>query len=195
MRRTRTAGVVLLALAVAGTVAACADDDPGAATLAELQASAGATPGLSAEERAKQDEIDEAEGVLAEFRELESAVANDGYADWAQLSMDYWGADLAEAYGPWYREMAEKGWYTTGEAEQVSLETTDYDARDDGFHEVEFTTCLDTSGLRMHDKDGSEMPLPNDTAERYVNVYTLEHQGQEGSWRVTDSAARMDESC
>lgn len=194
MTRTRTAGVALLAaLAVAGGLAACADDDAGAASLAELQASAG--PSLGAEEQEKQQSVSEAEGVLEDFRALEATVANDGYGDWAQLSMDYWGGELAEAYGPWYRDMAEKGRYTTGAAEQVSSEVTDYSARAAGNERVEFTTCLDTSGLRMHQKDGSEIPLPNDTAERFVNVYTLEHQGTEGTWRVTDSTARMEESC
>ncbi|MFF2451501.1 hypothetical protein [Isoptericola sp. NPDC058082] len=195
MRRTGTAGVVLLALTVAGSVSACTDDDAGAATLAELQASASAGPGLDPEEQAEQKAIDDATGVLDDFRALEAEVANDGYGGWTRLTMDYWGGELAEAYAPWYRDMAEKGWYTTGAAEMVDSEVTGYTARGAGYEKIEFTTCLDTSGLRMHEKDGTEVPLPNDTAERYVNVYELEHQGKDGAWRVTDSTGQMERSC
>lgn len=193
MRKTRTAGAVLLALAVAGSVAACAADDDGAATLAELQASAGASPGLSAEEQEKQKVIDEAETFLAEFRQAEADAGNDGFTAWPTLANEYWGTELAQGLVPAYQEMAKKGQYTTGAQKLVSSEVTDYVAKEPGYEQVEFTSCLDTSTLHLHQKDGSEVPLPND-GERSVVVQRLELQGKENSWRVIESTPQ-DGSC
>lgn len=193
MRRTRAAGVALLALAVAGSVAACSDDDAGAATLAELQASASAGPSLSAEEREKQRVIAEAEDFLAEFRQAEADAGNDGFSGWPTLANEYWGSELAQGLVPAYQEMAGKGQYTTGAPELVSSEVTDYVAEEPGHEQVEVASCLDTSSLHLHAKDGSEIPLPVD-AERSVVVHRLEHQGEGNSWRVTASTPQ-DEPC
>jgi len=194
MTRTRTAGVALLAaLAVAGGLAACADDDAGAASLAELQASASASPSLSDDEQEKQQVIEEAEEFLAEFRQVEADAGNDGFTRWPTLANEYWGSELAQGMVPAYQEMAGKGQYTTGAPELVSSEVTDYVAAEAGHEQVEIASCLDTSSLHMHKKDGSEIPLPVD-AERSAVVHRLEHQGEENSWRVIESTPQ-DGSC
>ncbi|MEU2201473.1 hypothetical protein [Isoptericola sp. NPDC019482] len=193
MRRTRTAGVALLALAVAGSAAACADDDAGAATLARLQASASASPSLSDEEQEKQRVVEEAEEFLAEFQQAEVDAGNDGFTGWPTLANEYWSSALAEGFVPVYQEAAAKGQYTTGASELESSEVTDYVAEEPGHEQVAFTSCLDTSSLHLHQKDGSEIPLPNER-ERSVVVHRLVHQGEGNSWRVTESTPQ-DGSC
>ncbi|MEL7976931.1 hypothetical protein AAG589_13795 [Isoptericola sp. F-RaC21] len=197
MTRTRTAGVALLALAVAGGLAACSTNDAAERpSLEELQASASASPSpsLSAEEQEKQQVIEEAEDFLAEMRQAEVDSMQSGFTGWPRLVNEYWGSDLAQAVVPMFQKMSAKKRFTTGEPELVSSEVTDYVAEDAGYEQVEFTTCLDRSSLKLHEKDGKVLPNPDDLDDRYVNVYRLEHQGEGKSWRVTESDPQ-EESC
>ncbi|GAA1990762.1 hypothetical protein GCM10009718_30600 [Isoptericola halotolerans] len=194
MTTARRLVAAAVTLTVAGALAACGTDEPALTSLAEQQASASPSPSLTEEESTKQERIAEAEAVLAEYRGLEFEVAQGGYGNWALLA-PYWGAELADSVAGTYREFSERGLYTTGEAELVSSEVTAYDGERVGYEDVEVTACLNTSGLRIFEEDGTELDLPNDTLEQYVNVYRLSHTGPDGRWQVLESTARTDREC
>lgn len=194
MTTARRLAAAAVTLVVVGSLAACGTGEPELPTLAEQQASASPSESLSEEEAVEQATIAEAEAVLAEYRELEFEVAQGGYENWALLA-PYWGGELADSVAGTYREFAEQGLSTTGEAELVSSEVTAYDGARVGYEDVELTACVNTSNLRMFEEDGTEVDLPNDTPEQYVTVYRLSHTGPDGRWQVAESTAHTDKEC
>ncbi|MEL7975756.1 hypothetical protein AAG589_07810 [Isoptericola sp. F-RaC21] len=181
-----------------GALTACSHGDPQRSVTPAASANESSSPSpaksVDPAEQLKQDNIDDAKATLIDYYETGSEVANNSYEDWDRLQ-EYWGnPDVATPLASLYESEKQAGNYTKGATKVISMNVTDYvdDPTDSGAEKVSIRACVDTTGTTAFNKDGSRS---EGGVDRYVNVYTMQHQGVDGPWRISKDEPDMTRTC
>ncbi|WP_285100520.1 hypothetical protein [Promicromonospora sp. MEB111] len=183
---------------VQGAIPGPGSSSPSASASASPSATPAPEPSASptTPEQIKAKNIADAKARLTEYYETTAQVANNGYKDWADKLLPFWGnPDIWGPTGDAFEQLASEGRYTTGSAEVVSSEVTDYKPNENGFESVALTACVDFSRVKNFDKNGDLIARQAGAPSRYIFSYLIRHQGPETAWTVNTETPHPEKAC
>ncbi|MFI2361428.1 hypothetical protein [Promicromonospora sp. NPDC019610] len=183
---------------VQGAIPGPGSSSPSASASASPSASPAPEPSASptTPEQIKAKNIADAKARLVKYYETTAQVANNGYTDWADKLLPFWGnPDIWGPTGDAFEQLATEGRYTTGSAEVVKSEVTDYKPNDNGFESVSLEACVDFSDVKNFDKGGNVIARQAGAPSRYMFSYLIRHQGPDTAWTVNTETPHPEKAC
>jgi hypothetical protein len=155
-----------------------------------------ASPKPTTPAQIKAKNIADAKARLVEYYETTATVANDGYKDWESKLLAFWGnPDIWGPTGEAFEQLATEGRYTTGAAEVVTLDVTQYQPNKNHFESVEIEACVDFSDVTNFDKSGDQIERKEGAPSRYVFSYLIRHQGPNTAWTINVETPHPERAC
>lgn len=159
-------------------------------------ASPSASPSPTTPEQIKQKNIADAKARLVEYYEATARVANNGYSNWEDHLLPFWGnPDIWGPAGEAYQRLADEGRYTTGAARVVESDVTGYKPNANGFESVELQACVDFSGVDNFDESGDRIERQAGAPSRYRFTYLIRHQGPGTAWTINTETPHPEQAC
>lgn len=181
----RTPLIPALAAAAAGLLllSGCTDDGSTPAPEETTQPTATADPAQEAQNAA----FEAIECMHASFDE----VAENGWEDMSP-HRECAAAEPVSAQEHFGEQYRASGQFGTGETVITELQATEVDPE---AQRVEATACVDTTGKKLHNSDGSEVELNPQIPLKAIKSYVVEYDEVQGRWMVTEYDSGGDEPC
>ncbi|WP_344401466.1 hypothetical protein [Promicromonospora sukumoe] len=144
----------------------------------------------------KAQNIADAKARLVKYYETTAQVANNGYGDWADRLLPFWGnPDIWGPTGDAFEQLANEGRYTTGAAEVVSSEVTEYKPNENGFESVALEACINFDAVKNFDANGDPIARQEGAPSRYMFSYLIRHQGPDTAWTINTETPQPEKAC
>lgn len=187
---------------VQGAMPGPGSSSPSASVSASRSPSASPSPTAASKpkpttpEQIKAKNIADAKARLVEYYETTASVANNGYRDWRQTLVPFWGSfEIRDAMSVGYTQSVKDRIYTTGAAQVESARSMSYTPSDNGFEEVAFEVCVDFSDVRTFDNTGEEIARASGAPTRYRLDYLMRHEGPGGLWTIEEEERHVGRAC
>ncbi|MGW2092382.1 hypothetical protein [Promicromonospora sukumoe] len=171
---------------------------PSASASASEPASAAPTPSASPTTpgQIKAQNIADAKARLVKYYETTAQVANNGYGNWADKLLPFWGnPDIWGPTGDAFEQLANEGRYTTGAAEVLSSEVTGYKPNENGFESVSLEACVNFGAVKNFDANGDLIARQEGAPSRYMFSYLIRHQGPDTAWTINTETPHPEKAC
>ncbi|GAB3166096.1 hypothetical protein GCM10027059_24660 [Myceligenerans halotolerans] len=171
-------------------------DSPTTAEAAEPSPAGSPSPSTAAQIKARN--IADAKARLVEYYATQAEVANGGYEHWERRLGPFWGTQSSwQAMTTVYEGNRQRGTYTEGAADVVSMQATEYTPDKTGaqHEEVDLSACIDFAEVRTFDREGDLIPRDASIPMRYMFSYRLRNQGGDNEWALIAEEPDQERTC
>lgn len=145
------------------------------------------TPTADPAQEAQDEAFEAIKGMHKSFDD----VAEDGWKDLAPLD-DYARGDVANAEKEFGTQYKEEGQFGTGKTTLSDYQATDVDVQKKS---VDAKVCVDTSKVKLHNSDGSEVKVNPQIPLKAIKTYTVKFDEVKNKWLVVKYDSAGDKPC